>query len=826
MTHLAALTHKSPSISGLEIVTSLDKKNYTPTDIAFCICIRASAINPWVLERLEFVLNYYSPQPYIQIVDFGSEEPYATIIREKCQALGAHYHYVDDKDTFALAKARNISVQLAPTDLVLLSDIDYVYDRDIFLKLANMANRLEIARYPRRMLTMPIFHVGKEATAQFFALNTAEDKDHFIADLSWLALGTAFGQEFEFVAPYSNAMFIHKDLFNLAGGYCDAFRGHGSEDFEFFIRLGLFASTIPESDSMDKDFYGPLKDSFWTGHDYLGFRRFIEVFTMPSEAMGLKAFHMYHEKPAGQGYWTAENDWKRNRFNQIIQQYLNKRENILEIDYLPREKTALCIFSDKKHWGYFLPLRNLGFKLKTLSNGDDESLKNAYHLLENSQIDEIFIFNPYMKSHVRFRGLIEYARRTGTKVTIIERGGLPNTIYYADEVAYGDPDYREANAILQERQPVNLELTRKYRDYIIAGEASLEASDEYIKTWQSFEYTLFRTSTLNKVFIPLQLRDDMAVNYFTEGYINYESYEQQIKLLVETRPDCLFVIKQHPLSKENPEWLKAASNVILAQPADNVHAIIDCCDLVVTYNSGVGLLALLHHKPVYHFGNAYYGLGGTLATAISSADELDGVLNHQAWWRPDENAVLKMLDWLIFEKYSWFSAEDVIREFEFRKAHGYDKIIVERICWRGRPYNIGLNSRYKFSEKSYLGWRSRMMLHAPQPVKQSTTQEMKTPQEPAAQSVTKSQAVANSQKVKLQIAKPLVEEQEKRVVPAKSTTKAIQDKQLMLIHRLFMRALPEKKQYKLLSNPEAFFADSHVFGAPILKQVFLSTLRK
>lgn len=51
-------------------------------------------------------------------------------------------------------------------------------------------------------------------------------------------------------------------MFDISGGYCDEFRGHGSEDFEFLIRLAKLTIDIPAPKGIEKDFYGPLKTSF------------------------------------------------------------------------------------------------------------------------------------------------------------------------------------------------------------------------------------------------------------------------------------------------------------------------------------------------------------------------------------------------------------------------------------------------------------------------------------------------------------------------------------------------------------------------------------
>lgn len=61
-------------ITQLESFFVKENISVTPKDITYCLCIRVSEITPWILERLEFCLSYYSPQPEINVVDFGSED--------------------------------------------------------------------------------------------------------------------------------------------------------------------------------------------------------------------------------------------------------------------------------------------------------------------------------------------------------------------------------------------------------------------------------------------------------------------------------------------------------------------------------------------------------------------------------------------------------------------------------------------------------------------------------------------------------------------------------------------------------------------------------
>lgn len=688
------------------IKTGINSSKITPEDITLCYAIRSSEITPWIIKRLEFALTFYSPMPNILVVDFGSEEPFKDKIKNTCLKNNANHIYVNDNGVFSLSKARNIAFKKTQTEFVFFADIDFVYESDIFYKLAKIAERLNLKKNPKKVITMPIFHIGKEETEAFESAKSIDEKDRIIAKWSFDGLVTEFGKKFEFIAPYSNSFFMHKSMFDMAGGYCDEFRGHGSEDFDFMIRLAKLATNIPSPKGLDKDFYGPLKSSFWGKKDYIGFRRYLEALAMPSESLGLKAFHLWHEKPSAKGYWTQSNDWKRERFNNVLSRYSEHDSKLLNVDYLRRDKKALCIFSDKEQWGYFLPLRMANYQLVSLTDKSDIAIADALKSVEDKKFDRVFIFNPYMKSHSAFRGVIELARRIGIAITVIERGGLPNSIYYSDEVAYGDSDYVKIHERLEniDFTSEQLNATKEVLAKLKSGNSTLEKMESYATTWK--KHTLLRHIDKRKIFIPLQLRDDMAVNYFIEGYPSYDEYEGQIESSVEKNPNILFIIKQHPLSKYDLSWTSKHENVVLSSQEENIHALIDISDAIHLYNSGVGLLALAHQKPLFHVGNAYYNSENALATRVQNLDNTIKVFSENAQTFANLDKIEKFFAWLIFEKYSWFNADDVIKNFDDRKAHGYKNISVEILNLDKKIYFTGsAMSGYSYSSKSYLNWR-------------------------------------------------------------------------------------------------------------------------
>lgn len=498
-----------------------------------------------------------------------------------------------------------------------------------------------------------------------------------------------------------NVFLCHVDLFDLSGGYAEDFRGHGSEDFEFFIRLCLLFGYVPEPKNIEADIYAPKDSSFWGGKNYEGFRRMMELLTYSCESLGFKAFHLWHPR-LPESSWVKNNDWKRGTFRRVLSRYLHSREKLLSEDHLPRDMRALCIFRDHSHIGYHLPLRLMGYRLIPLSECSDADISREIENIESGVYHRVFVFNPYMKSHAIFRSLIEIARTKNIKVTIIERGALPNSIYYADEMSYADPDFCESSIEDLKRVVGEISVAHGARDLIISGSCTLESNGSYDNTM--LRRGILKFTNAEKCFIPLQLSDDVAVTRFNDGHIPYADYMQNVLSVVNDHPDVLFIIKAHPLSKEKLNL--NAENVVICDSEDNVHALIDLSDFVVVYNSGVGLLAAIHGKPVYCLGNSFYSFKNRVAKRIDSIGEaINDYRSAEGGWSvgPNHEDVLVVLEWLIAKKYSFFVADDVISEFDRRRAHGYKNISVDILNFYGVRKNLSYCRRqHSFSWDSYV----------------------------------------------------------------------------------------------------------------------------
>lgn len=683
----------SSDISDAEIVpvaTTIFKDSiYQPSnaltadDITMVLCVRSHELNPWVTERIRLISTYYDPMPKVLVVDFGSEPTFAAELSTTCAQSGFTYEYIDDQGVYSPAAAHNRGFEKCQTELVFFCDVDCFGSSDMFARLGSIATSLRMREVIDTPMVLPVYHMNEADTQNFFEQPNTVDKSLYLDAFTYYSGITNFRKaENFFIAPYSNIFLISRKMFSLSGGYDERFRGHGSEDFEYLTRLALYIKNLPIPVNVTSDWLGPLTKNFNKARPYSGFRRLLESLSKPAENYGLRVHHLYHPKPRN-AEWEAGNDWKRDRMREAFDAYIGKENNLLNADYIQREKTIACLCKHVDQWGYFTPLRLAGFRLDAVFDDLPPTIEALTAKLASGEIAGIAIFNPYMKSHANFKQLLLLAQSLGKEVIIIERGALPNTIYYDADVAYNSPNFTQEAFEKEEFTESEMDRASRYITDLRTGDKTLESMDSYSET--ATRYSALRLISKTICFIPLQLEDDMAVTMFVKGEQSYSEFASSLDATIDANPDVIFIVKPHPLSKL--DLLGQKPNLFIANRSDNIHFLLDLASFVVCYNSGVGLLSIAHDRPTATIGNAFYNICRAGASVSSLQDAINrfqsGMLPP-----PHGNISQRLIAWFTLRRYSSFTAVDKISEFASRKAHGYTDILVTHFRWNGTDVTI------------------------------------------------------------------------------------------------------------------------------------------
>ncbi|WP_201498168.1 capsular polysaccharide export protein, LipB/KpsS family [Psychrobacter arenosus] len=670
-----------------EVLTKLNSKRAVEVNqITMVLAVRIHELNEYAIQRLDDMTKYWDPMPQVLILDFGSQGKYSKIIKEICNKNKAKLVVYDDYGTFSPAIARNRAIEHIETDYVFFNDIDCFYKKEMFKNIVDFANSIEFSRIHDMMINLPVYHINAQYSEEFLNIENDNEKSKFIEYITNKSIVSEKGKHSDFVAPYSNIFLAHKEYFSLIGGYNESFRGHGSEDFEFLLRWNFLSRKVHLPAEYWKDYYSPLRDFYYSGaKTYKGFRRLFESVNILAELSGLRIAHIHHEKPV-QSTWVKSNDWKRNIFNEAVKCFYEDKRQLINQDWMKREKKALILLKHVDQYDMFIPLRLAGYKLELYTT-------DKWYNLED--YDAIAIFNPYMKSHREFSDFVHNARINNVKIITIERGGLPNSFYYAEDVAYNDPDWSDKliDFIPTEEQS---KVTDEYLESLVSGNETLEALGSYQSTMDKYQNIIEGKKVC---FIPLQLSDDMAVNFYTYGYQKYKIFQDQLQSFNANIDNWIFIVKTHPLSKEQYQF---NSKVIQCDKSDNIHTLLDIADCVVCYNSGVGLLALAHEKPIITVGNAYYNRLEKYGQKAQSFNDAMDFLKAGLLVKPHIQDINTLYAWLLFYKYSFAKANSTIKDFGDRKSHAYDSMNFYIFNYERPIFNSRLvKEEFKIQPKSY-----------------------------------------------------------------------------------------------------------------------------
>jgi Flp pilus assembly protein TadD len=272
--------------------------------------------------------------------------------------------------------------------------------------------------------------------------------------------------------------------------------------------------------------------------------------------------------------------------------------------------------------------------------------------IDEAGFSRVFFLNPYGNPHrlALYRGV----RAAGRRFVVWDRGGLNDSWFFdsrgflAESASYS-PEYWDKPLAAGKDQAVQAWLKAHEE-----GE-TLERNGERIGAAVLRERLQAGDRTI--VFAALQRPLDTATVYFSGPCGGADGFNRWLAYLAATLDPERYVVvaKKHPLEAEAPE----IPGVSFADEETHMMDLIEVSQVLVTINSGVGLIALGSGKPVICCGDAYYAHPG-LAVAVASPEALVAEVLSPAL--PNEEKRVRFFRYLIDEFYSFGKARYVFRK--------------------------------------------------------------------------------------------------------------------------------------------------------------------
>jgi capsular polysaccharide export protein len=218
-------------------------------------------------------------------------------------------------------------------------------------------------------------------------------------------------------------------------------------------------------------------------------------------------------------------------------------------------------------------------------------------IIANGHFDLIVLWND-MKWHQYL--IKKIALKENIKTVFFENGTLPNTVTF-------DPVGVNFNNSVPRDQSFYLNRLVKSE---VANSSELKATkieDGYI-------------------FVPFQVDYDTQIISHSPWVQNMEDFYRILERLVSSLPKTLtFVIKEHPKSARNYDYLHDENPRIKFINSESTDTLVLNSLMVMTINSTVGLESIIKNKPVLVLGNAFYSIKGLCETAGSERDLIDKI---------------------------------------------------------------------------------------------------------------------------------------------------------------------------------------------------------
>jgi hypothetical protein len=228
---------------------------------------------------------------------------------------------------------------------------------------------------------------------------------------------------------------------------------------------------------------------------------------------------------------------------------------------------------------------------------------------------QLLFLNPYGNSHRR--KLYLATRDEGLRTIAFDRGALPESWFFDRGGFLASSSSYHRDAWDYELPPGEEQSTKAWIDDFCRNGDTLEENEprEGVEYWRR----ALAIGNREVVLVVFQRPADTATLYFGGAVGSTDNFTKWVSTLAQHLDQRRFVIvaKKHPLEHEKPD----IDGVVYPRDNANINDLIEMSSVVVTINSGVGLISLIHNRPAIACGDAFYQHDG-LAYSARSAEQL------------------------------------------------------------------------------------------------------------------------------------------------------------------------------------------------------------
>jgi hypothetical protein len=467
---------------------------------------------------------------------------------------------------------------------------------------------------------------------------------------------------------------VYSRLWYLSrGGNCSEFEGWGYEDQEFNARLLRHWGIFPEPREWSREQYNfnsVVKYRTWkASYRLLGDLLFQK---------GICFFHAWHPVAEETNY-RMRADANRGVFLRRLEEFEKKGTEPLPLPDRNRGRTLLmrknaftCARDIQPLWGEIL-------------EPDAALLEGATGLREwvaREKIERVVFHNPYANDTML--RLYREAREAGIPYLVAERGALPGSCFFDPEGFLVDGGSYAAERWDRPLEPEERARVLAALEKMRGNPVALEDQAPRVET-AALRAGLGLGPGEKILFLCLQRPGDSVTRNFCGPIGSYPAYISMMEEVARGMPEgWRLVVKKHPLEDAAFDFPGA----VYANDA-HVHDLLELCDVLATFNSGVGVLAMAWGKPTILSGRAYYAHPDLNRVATIAEDFLQ---QFPSLAPPDHEKALRFFHYLIFGFYSFGEfATKPVRMPDGSRMTATTDILYSRIRVPGLPAMAGRN---------------------------------------------------------------------------------------------------------------------------------------